>query len=272
MTNDKPATDEAVEVTQADRDAAFAYYLFTRSLPVDDYRARGWRARLDRGERDNDEIVQAFARHRARVPDGREAGSFQAEVADWMLECFGEEIAADKIERADRFIEEALELAQTIPGFTVERARALVEYVFSRPVGERGQEVGGVGVTLAALCNTYGISINEEWSRELARVWTKVEAIRAKQATKPVGSALPVALATLSPDDKLRGALEAMCAAQRVEPYRGWNLTELNKAADHARELLGLPSVRELNPDIAAMQDAAEANKDAIRASLGDTA
>lgn len=119
---------------------------------------------------------------------------FQSEVADWMLTCFGEEIAADRIERADRFIEEALELAQAIPGFTVERARALVEYVFNRPVGEIWQEVGGVGVTLAALCNTYDVNISDEWERELARVWTKVDVIRAKQATKPVGSALPMTI------------------------------------------------------------------------------
>lgn len=128
-----------------------------------------------------------------RTAHSGESRDFQSEVGKWMLACFGEEIAADKIERADRFVEEALELAQTIPGFTVERALALVEYVFGRPVGERGQEVGGVGVTLAALCNTYDLNIAAEWERELARVWTKVEAIRAKQATKPVGSALPVA-------------------------------------------------------------------------------
>ena len=62
----------------------------------------------------------------------------------------------------------------------------------------------------------------------------------------------------------LREALSAMCAAQQVEPYRGWNLTALNQATDKARALLGLPSVRELNPDIAAMQDHAAANKGAI--------
>jgi hypothetical protein len=28
---------------------------------------------------------------------------------------------------------------------------------------------------------------------ELARVWTKIEKIRAKQAAKPTGSALPIA-------------------------------------------------------------------------------
>jgi len=118
--------------------------------------------------------------------------AFQLGVDAWMDACFGEPIKSDLLERTDRFIEEALELAQTMPGFNAERAHALVDYVFSRPVGERGQEVGGSMVTLAALCNPAGISMDEEARRELARIWTKVEAIRAKQAAKPVGSALPM--------------------------------------------------------------------------------
>lgn len=117
--------------------------------------------------------------------------SFQQGVDKWMDACFGEPIKSDSLERADRLTEEALELVQTIPGFSADRAHALVDYVFGRPVGERGQEVGGTMVCLAALCNTFGISIQEEADRELTRIWTKVEAIRAKQATKPTGSALP---------------------------------------------------------------------------------
>jgi len=49
--------------------------------------------------------------------------------------------------------------------------------------------------------------------------------------------------------------LRAILSAQKVEPYRGWNITELNKAGEAARAYLGLPSVRDLNPDIAALQD-----------------
>lgn len=73
----------------------------------------------------------------------------------------------------------------------------------------------------------------------------------------------------------LSEALAAMCAAQKVEPYSGWNLTELNAAAaaaDRARELLGLPSIRDLNPAIAEMQDKAAANRDSIRSLLGHAA
>lgn len=117
---------------------------------------------------------------------------FQNGVDRWMDACFGEPIKSDHLERADRLTEEALELVQTVPGFTADRAHALVDYVFGRPVGERGQEVGGTIVCLAALCNTFGLSIQAEADRELARIWTKVEQIRAKQAAKPTGSALPI--------------------------------------------------------------------------------
>lgn len=136
---------------------------------------------------------------------------FQSGVAAWMLACFGEQISADQLERADRFTEEALELAQTMPGFTADRAHALVDYVFGRPVGERHQEVGGVMVTLAALCNTVDLNIETEARRELARIWTKVEAIRAKQATKPTGSALPIAITSITEtqSESLHNALVA---------------------------------------------------------------
>lgn len=116
--------------------------------------------------------------------------SFQNGVAEWLLQCFGPEISGDKLERSDRFIEEALELVQAV-GYPEERISALLQYVYSRPIGEPQQEVGGVMVTLAALCWSHGIDLDEASRAELARIWTKIETIRAKQAVKPTGSALP---------------------------------------------------------------------------------
>lgn len=116
---------------------------------------------------------------------------FQFGVDAWMDACFGAAIKADQLERADRFCEEALELCQTMPGFTRDRAHALVDYVFDRSIGDTFQEIGGVMVTLAALCNAVDLLLDEAADSELARIWTKVEQIRAKQATKPTGSALP---------------------------------------------------------------------------------
>lgn len=116
--------------------------------------------------------------------------SFQERVDSWVVTCFGPEIPADRIERNHRFIEEALELVQA-NGCTASDAHQLVDYVFSRAVGDPHQEVGGVMVTLAALCNASGLDLVQAGEDELARVWTKADAIRAKQAAKPKNSPLP---------------------------------------------------------------------------------
>jgi len=121
------------------------------------------------------------------VPEG-----FQSRVKPWMDACFGAEISADKIERNHRFLEEAIELVQA-NGCTQSEAHQLVDYVYGRPVGEINQEVGGVMVTLAALCLANGIDMHEGGETELKRIWTKVDQIRAKQAAKPKHSPLPAA-------------------------------------------------------------------------------
>lgn len=120
------------------------------------------------------------------------AEPFQSRVQPWMLECFGAEIAADKIERNHRFFEEATEAVQA-NGMTRSEAHQLVDYTFDRPVGELHQEIGGVMVTLAALCLASGQDMHAAGETELTRIWTKVEAIRAKQAAKPKHSPLPAA-------------------------------------------------------------------------------
>jgi len=116
--------------------------------------------------------------------------TFQQEIKEWCLACFGPEITADKIERNHRFLEEALELVQSC-GCTISEAHQLVDYVFNRPVGDPFQESGGVSVTHAALCNANGIDMGDAAVSEAVRIWTKVDAIREKQANKPKHSPLP---------------------------------------------------------------------------------
>lgn len=118
--------------------------------------------------------------------------SFQQRVRPWLLECFGETIAGDREERNHRFLEEALELVQAC-GCTQNEAHQLVDYVFGRPVGEPRQEVGGVMVTLAALCLANGLDVHADGEAELARISVPetVLKIRAKQAAKPKCSPLP---------------------------------------------------------------------------------
>ncbi|WP_222935047.1 hypothetical protein [Pseudomonas fluorescens] len=147
---------------------------------------------------------------------------FQSRVQPWMTACFGEAIAADRQERNHRFLEEALELVQANQ-CTASEAHQLVDYVYGRPVGEPSQEVGGVMVTLAALCLALGLDMHVAAETELARIWTKVEQIRAKQATKPAMSPLPGAypdreqtapVAVVLPDQKAVSALVTKAARQ----------------------------------------------------------
>jgi len=132
---------------------------------------------------------------------------FQQRVQPWMMACFGAEISADKDERNHRFFEESTELVQA-SGMTASEAHQLVDYVYGRPVGEPAQEVGGVMVTLAALCLAQDMDMHVAGETELARIWTKVDTIRAKQAAKPKHSPLP---APPNAEVPIEAALAAFC-------------------------------------------------------------
>ena len=137
--------------------------------------------------------------------------TFQGRVAPWIQECFGPEISSDRVERKHRFLEEALELVQAC-GAHQNEAHELVNYVYGREKGAAEQEVGGVMVTLAALCLANGFDMDQCGEAELKRIWTKIETIRAKQAAKPKNSPLP------QPDAE-REAERLRSAADTLEAY-----------------------------------------------------
>lgn len=118
------------------------------------------------------------------------ANSFQHRLYHWMIACFGNQITFDQKERNHRFLEEALETVQSL-GCTRAEAYQLVDYVFLRPEGDPKQEVGGAFVTLNALCIANDFDLELLGEVELARIWTKIETIRAKQAAKPKFGPLP---------------------------------------------------------------------------------
>jgi hypothetical protein len=134
--------------------------------------------------------LQSILAHAAPAVAPTEA--FQARVHPWMIACFGAAIATDAIERNHRFFEEAAELVQAC-GMTASEAHQLVDYTWSRPVGEKNQEAGGVMVTLAALCLAQGLDMHAAGETELARISAPetMAKIRAKQAAKPKHSPLP---------------------------------------------------------------------------------
>lgn len=150
------------------------------------------------------------------IADSPDAEPFQQEVDRWLIACFGEEIARDKIERNHRFLEEALETVQA-GGCTSSEAHQLVDYVFARPVGELHQEVGGVMNTLAALCLACDLDMVECGKVEIARCWTKVEKIRAKQAAKPKHSPLPEYAPTTPDAAATIASLEERVAVAEME-------------------------------------------------------
>lgn len=115
---------------------------------------------------------------------------FQQRVLEWLMACFSMEICRDRAERNHRFLEESLELVQSL-GCTASEAHQLVDYVFGRPVGEPKQEAGGAMNTLAALCSANDFDMEECGDIELNRCWQNIEKIRTKQAAKPKHSPLP---------------------------------------------------------------------------------
>jgi hypothetical protein len=110
--------------------------------------------------------------------------TFQSNVYLWLEVCFEESVVFDKKERSMRFLEESIELVQAL-GLSKDKAHKLVDHVYSRPVGEVEQEIGGVMITLAALCIANTEHMHEAGMKELDRVWKNIELIREKQKLKP---------------------------------------------------------------------------------------
>lgn len=109
--------------------------------------------------------------------------SFQKRVFQWVTHAFGKTKAESLQERNRRFFEEAIELVQAL-GMTKDECTYLVDYVYGRDVGEVGQELGGVSVTLHALAEAAGHSLDSRGEEELARVWTCVDKIRTRNLAK----------------------------------------------------------------------------------------
>lgn len=133
---------------------------------------------------------KAGAREVGKDGDGMSDIPFQQRVQDWLMACFTEEICRDRVQRNHRFLEEALELVQSL-GCTASEAHQLVDYVFGRPVGEPTQELGGAIITLHALASANNMDVAAAGETELVRVWTMIDRIRAKQDAKPKHSPLP---------------------------------------------------------------------------------
>lgn len=96
----------------------------------------------------------------------------QRKIGEWCVAAFGEFEGKSVAQRALRLLEESAELAQAA-GVNEHLSHSLLHYVWSRPVGEIHQEIGGVAVTLLALAHSAGLSAEAEEIREVERVLSK---------------------------------------------------------------------------------------------------
>lgn len=107
--------------------------------------------------------------------------SYQMRQEQWLSACFGDPKKIDKAKLNHYFIEEAIELVQTL-GCSQEDVLRIANYVFSRPVGEVKQEIGGVMSTLSSICNSYEIDLLNAADAELDRNWRDITKIQRKKA------------------------------------------------------------------------------------------
>jgi len=128
-----------------------------------------------------DQVAIELEKNRLRAP----MENLQYQVDEWVKLALGEESLRNPKERALRFLEEAFELAQSIR-IPEEILRDLLGFVYSRPVGETHQELGGVMLTLLAAASSLELSAQLELRRELERVQAPevIERVRRRQVEK----------------------------------------------------------------------------------------
>lgn len=90
------------------------------------------------------------------------------EFLNWAVDVFGP-VAVDPRERAMRFLEEAIELSQTL-NVPIGTISAVTERVYARAPGRASQEIGQAMVTLEILAESIGFNADTEAAREFDRV------------------------------------------------------------------------------------------------------
>ena len=105
-------------------------------------------------------------------------------MAIWVIRTFGEGAQKSRRERAFRFVEEALELAQAC-GLSHGDVANVGDYVYSRPMGNLSQEVGGVMLTLGPLAENLNISLWDAAMNAFVDCTKSAEQIKKKHWSKP---------------------------------------------------------------------------------------
>ena len=110
----------------------------------------------------------------------------QEVVRKWICSTMDTETFLSTKERAQRFLEEAIELVQATGDLTKEDIQHQLDTTWARPVGTLSNEVGGTAVCLFALCENLGLDFYEELNREITRVYQPhvIEKVRKRWREK----------------------------------------------------------------------------------------
>ncbi len=79
----------------------------------------------------------------------------QADVTSWGFKAFGEDVHMPD-RRILRLCEEVFELAQVVNA-DKEQLKALIDYVYAKPVGDIKTELGDVGISLMAFASSVNL-------------------------------------------------------------------------------------------------------------------
>lgn len=90
----------------------------------------------------------------------------------WAVRCFGINHVSNRKVRVIRLLEEVAEAAQSID-VDRETINQVLDIVYSRPKGEFSQEMGGIAMTFAVLCETSNYQIPDLLMVEFNRVVSK---------------------------------------------------------------------------------------------------
>lgn len=167
----------------------------------------------------------------------------QKQISAWTKQAFGIAEATSLPQRGLRLLEESIEAYQACGG-DVAMAHKLVDFVFGRPSGEVGQELGGVQVCVLALAAAAGLSAEGEERREVERVLAKpVEHFAERNAAKNAAGfrALPLRTRMIDAAADLADAAEhcRMCRECGDGPCCSECRNEA--AVARVRELMGAP-------------------------------
>lgn len=123
------------------------------------------------------DLMIAFADKRIAAPGWQGIEADEDRIAAWVTDRFGSDSLDNAMERADRLLEEAIEMQQAVyaaagcyPEVAIRRANDLVQHVNAKPAGDPKQEMGGVMTCALALGRRLGVRLDLAAQDELTRI------------------------------------------------------------------------------------------------------